>query len=70
MDYLMEEVLKRQTPEIKDLLFITALLEFFSGELCDAVVHTRTGIFVLLILILYFFGYKIVKFLDKLPDRV
>lgn len=43
MDYLMEEVLEHQTPEIKDFLFKTALLEFFSGELCDAVVQPASG---------------------------
>jgi len=43
MDYLMEEVLERQTPEIKDFLLKTALLEFFSGELCEAVVQLEPG---------------------------
>lgn len=31
MDYLMEEVLERQAPEIKDFLLKTAVLEIFSG---------------------------------------
>lgn len=39
MDYLMEEVLDHQTPEIKDFLLKTSLLEFFSVELCEAVVQ-------------------------------
>jgi len=43
MDYLMEEVLERQPPEIKEFLLKTALLEFFSGELCDAVVPLEPG---------------------------
>lgn len=43
MDYLMEEVLERQTPEIKEFLLKTAVLEFFSGELCDAVVQLEPG---------------------------
>lgn len=43
MDYLMEEVLEHQTPEIKEFLLKTAVLEFFSGELCDAVVQLEPG---------------------------
>ncbi len=43
MDYLMEEVLERQTPEIKAFLIKTSILEFFSGDLCDAVVQLKTG---------------------------
>lgn len=43
MDYLMEEVLERQTPEIKGFLLKTAVLEFFSGELCEAVVPISSG---------------------------
>jgi len=43
MDYLMEEVLERQTPEIKEFLLKTAVLEFFSGELCDTVVQLEPG---------------------------
>jgi len=41
MDYLMEEVLDRQTPEIKDFLLKTSLFEFFSVELCEAVVQLK-----------------------------
>lgn len=43
MDYLIEEVLENQTPEIKDFLLKTAVLEFFSGELCEAVVPLEPG---------------------------
>jgi len=43
MDYLMEEVLERQTPEIKDFLLKTSMLEFFSDDLCDAVAGLETG---------------------------
>lgn len=43
MDYLMEEVLERQTPETKEFLLKTAVLELFSGELCDAVVPISSG---------------------------
>lgn len=43
MDYLMEEVLERQTPEIKAFLLRTSLLELFSDDLCDAVLQLETG---------------------------
>lgn len=43
MDYLIEEVLENQTPDIKEFLLKTAMLEFFSGELCDAVVSLEPG---------------------------
>jgi len=43
MDYLIEEVLENQTIEFKDFLLKTAVLDFFSGELCDAVVPLETG---------------------------
>jgi LuxR family maltose regulon positive regulatory protein len=41
MDYLMEEVLDRQTPEIKDFLLKTSIFEFFSAELCEAVFELK-----------------------------
>jgi LuxR family transcriptional regulator, maltose regulon positive regulatory protein len=37
MDYLIEEVLKIQTPEIREFLIQTSLLQQFSGPLCNAV---------------------------------
>jgi LuxR family maltose regulon positive regulatory protein len=43
MDYLIEEVLENQTLEIKEFLLKTAVLEFFTGELCDAVVPLEPG---------------------------
>ncbi len=43
MDYLMEEVLERQSPEIKEFLLKTSILETFSDDLCDAVVGLETG---------------------------
>ena len=43
MDYLMEEVLERQAPEIKEFLLRTSILNFFSADLCDAVLQLETG---------------------------
>ncbi len=37
LDYLMEEVLQRQTERLRSFLLQTALLERLSGSLCDAV---------------------------------
>ncbi len=37
MDYLVEEVLQKQTPEATDFLLKTAVLERLTGPLCDAV---------------------------------
>lgn len=37
MDYLMEEVLQKQSVEIRDFLMKTSVLERLSGPLCDAV---------------------------------
>jgi LuxR family maltose regulon positive regulatory protein len=43
MDYLMEEVLEHQTPEIKSFLLRTSILEFFSDDLCDTVAKLEKG---------------------------
>lgn len=43
MDYLMEEILERQTPETKTFLLRTSILELFTDALCDAVVQLETG---------------------------
>jgi LuxR family maltose regulon positive regulatory protein len=43
MDYLMEEVLDHQAPEIKDFLLKTSIFEFFSVELCEAVLELKPG---------------------------
>lgn len=44
MDYLMEEVLDRQTPETKVFLLRTSVLDFFSEDLCDAVTLMEAGV--------------------------
>jgi len=43
MDYLMEEVLERHPPEIKEFLLATSMLEFFSGELCEDLLQLEAG---------------------------
>jgi LuxR family maltose regulon positive regulatory protein len=40
-NYLSEEVLGRQEPEIQEFLFNTSVLERLSGELCEAVTGVR-----------------------------
>jgi LuxR family maltose regulon positive regulatory protein len=37
LDYLMEEVFDRQTPDVKDFLLKTSILDRLSAPLCDAV---------------------------------
>jgi LuxR family maltose regulon positive regulatory protein len=37
MDYLMEEVLQKQSPELRDFLIKTSVLERLTAPLCDAV---------------------------------
>ena len=37
LDYLMEEVFERQTPDVKDFLLKTSILERLSASLCSAV---------------------------------
>lgn len=37
IDYLVEEVINRQTEEVRDFLFKTSFLDRMNGELCDAV---------------------------------
>lgn len=41
MDYLVDEVLSQQSPEIQDFLLRTSFLERLSGPLCDAVVEDK-----------------------------
>jgi LuxR family maltose regulon positive regulatory protein len=43
VDYLAEEVLARQTPDVRDFLLKTAILERLTGPLCDAVTGLRGG---------------------------
>lgn len=38
IDYLVEEVIGRQTEEVRDFLYKTSVLDRMNGELCDAVV--------------------------------
>ena len=40
VDYLVEEVLDRQSEEVRDFLLGTAVLDRLSGPLCDAVMET------------------------------
>ncbi len=42
LDYLVEEVLNQQTPEIQDYLLETSILDRMCADLCDAVLSTRT----------------------------
>lgn len=39
IDYLVEEVISRQTEEVRDFLCKTSVLDRMNGELCDAVVE-------------------------------
>ncbi len=43
VDYLAEEVLQRQTAEVRAFLLDTSVLARLTGELCDAVTLTRGG---------------------------
>lgn len=43
IEYLMEEVLERQPPEIKAFLLRTSILESFSEDLCDTMLQVETG---------------------------
>ncbi len=43
MDYLLEEVLDRHTPEIKAFLLSTSILESFSADLCDELLQLAAG---------------------------
>jgi LuxR family maltose regulon positive regulatory protein len=38
LDYLIEEVLKRQPPDIQEFLLYTSILERLTGDLCDQVI--------------------------------
>jgi len=40
LDYLLEEVLNGQTPEVKQFLLCTSILERLSAPLCDAILTT------------------------------
>ena len=43
IDYLVEEVLQQQTPEVADFLRKTSVLERMNGELCDALTGKSNG---------------------------
>jgi LuxR family maltose regulon positive regulatory protein len=43
MDYLIEEVLHRQSPEVRDFLLKTSVLERLNGPLCDSLTGRRDG---------------------------
>jgi hypothetical protein len=43
IDYLADEVLARQTPQVRDFLLRTAILDRLSGPLCDAVTGGTDG---------------------------
>ena len=42
IDYLMEEVLGQQTPQIQDFLLKTSILERLNSDLCDAVIGEQS----------------------------
>jgi LuxR family maltose regulon positive regulatory protein len=48
MDYLMEEVLQKQTQEVRDFLMKTSVLKRLSGPLCNAVTERNDGQAILL----------------------
>ena len=43
LDYLADEVLERQNPQVREFLLETSVLERLSGELCDAVTGRAGG---------------------------
>jgi LuxR family maltose regulon positive regulatory protein len=43
LDYLIEEVFEGQSPDVKDFLLKTSILERLSGPLCDAVIEKTVG---------------------------
>lgn len=43
LDYLIEEVFEKQSPDVKDFLLKTSILERLSGPLCDAVAEKRNS---------------------------
>jgi len=47
VDYLWEEVVERQAPELRDFLIRTSILQRLSSTLCDAVTGRRDGAAVL-----------------------
>ncbi len=43
MDYLMEEVLERQSEEMKTFLLATSIFEYFSTQMCDDILMLSSG---------------------------
>lgn len=43
MDYLLEEVLNNQSPNVRDFLLRSSIFEYFSSALCDHVFETAPG---------------------------
>ncbi|MCB9134413.1 MAG: helix-turn-helix transcriptional regulator [Anaerolineales bacterium] len=54
LDYLMEEVLERQTSEVQTFLLKTSILDRLCGPLCDAVLGSSSAV-----------GQEILKYLDQ-----
>jgi len=44
LDYLMEEVFERQSPEVKDFLLKTSILERLSAPLCDSLINDHRSL--------------------------
>lgn len=44
VDYLVEEVLERQSPDLRRFLLQTSILERLNGPLCDAVTGSQDGV--------------------------
>jgi LuxR family maltose regulon positive regulatory protein len=44
LDYLMEEVFNRQTPDVKEFLLKTSILERLSAPLCDTVIGNQLSV--------------------------
>jgi LuxR family maltose regulon positive regulatory protein len=63
LDYLVEEVLRQQTPEVLDFLLKTSILERLTGGLCTAVTEDETSSEILLEL------EKANMFLEALDDQ-
>ncbi len=43
LDYLVEEILQQQSPEVQTFLLQTSILDRLCGPLCDAVIETDVG---------------------------
>jgi LuxR family maltose regulon positive regulatory protein len=43
VDYLVAEVLERQTPEMRDFLLRTSIVQRLNGSLCDALLDSSNS---------------------------